>query len=104
MICDLNATPIESGGYRVICQRCGRSARANRPDPRIRCNRTPAPAKPGPCRQIGPEQRRVECDGCKGTVLIKIFACSIHGECTIGRKIDPIACCKGCADYASTET
>lgn len=72
-----------------------------------RCNLRPtAPARQGPdsskslnCIHLGRELRLQECKTCKGHTQVKIFACAIHGECTVsmpiasGKKI-----CWGCAD------
>jgi hypothetical protein len=32
-------------------------------------------------------------------MFIKVFACSIHGECTIGKQLDGVKCCATCGDY-----
>ncbi|HLN29919.1 MAG TPA: hypothetical protein VK395_19405 [Gemmataceae bacterium] len=34
-----------------------------------------------------------ECPTCEGNVKIKLMCCAIFGTCTIGEKIDGIACC-----------
>jgi hypothetical protein len=53
------------------------------------------------CRHKGSEIRRELCPGCRGKVEIKVFTCSIHTECTLGMKIDGIACCDTCNEYES---
>jgi hypothetical protein len=58
---------------------------------------------PGPCDHLGAEVRREDCTGCKGKrTQIKIFDCAVHGECSIGKKLDGVACCAGCKDFATT--
>jgi hypothetical protein len=56
------------------------------------------------CRQLGREVRQEICLGCGGDVRIKIFACSVHGECTLGQPLAGIACCSKCDDYLPAET
>lgn len=62
-----------------------------------------ATARVVPCRHRGAEVRRQDCATCAGKVLLKVFACAVHGECTIGRQHDATACCATCPDY-QTET
>jgi hypothetical protein len=52
-----------------------------------------------PCRHLGEQRRLQECDSCKGPVQIKVLECAIHGECTIGKKLESIACCGTCDNY-----
>lgn len=40
-----------------------------------------------------------ECETCQGSTRIKLFACALHGVCTIGKRIDMLACCAQCGDY-----
>lgn len=46
---------------------------------------------------------RRECGSCRGTVLIKLMSCSVHGECTTYKKLDGVACCQGCVDYSGKQ-
>jgi hypothetical protein len=57
---------------------------------------------PGPCAHLGAEVRRQDCTGCKGKrTQIKVFTCAVHGETTIGKKLESLACCACCKDYQS---
>lgn len=64
----------------------------------------PAPPLPKPkvlCAHLGePTGERRQCPTCSGTVLVKLTACTVHGVCSVGKKIDGIACCVDCSDYA----
>lgn len=53
----------------------------------------------GTCAHLGDETRQQECNGCKGKTRIKVFACEVHGEAMIGKKLDGLACCTACQDY-----
>lgn len=34
------------------------------------------------------------------TVSVKLFACRVHGQCSIAKQLpDGVACCKKCPDY-----
>lgn len=45
--------------------------------------------------------RTEQCASCGGNVQIKVFACSIHKECTLSKKLNGIACCESCKDFSS---
>jgi len=32
-------------------------------------------------------------------VEVKVFSCAIHGECTLGKELPQVTCCKKCNDY-----
>ncbi len=71
---------------------------------RERARRQPAAMLPSPpkaaCVSLGKPTGEVRiCESCKGKVELKVYGCSIHGVCTIGKKVDGVACCKGCGDY-----
>jgi hypothetical protein len=55
-----------------------------------------------PCAHFGSEVRWQPCDACKGNIRIKVFACAVHQETTLSKKLDGLACCAGCKDYAPT--
>ena len=57
------------------------------------------PAKRGPCVHRGEESRREECDTCRGRVKLKVFDCTLHGECTLEKPLVGVATCNDCADY-----
>ena len=57
-----------------------------------------------PCIHLFPVVLRlVECPTCNGSVNLKVFACEKHGECTIGKKLDGLACCATCGDYEASQ-
>mgnify|MGYP001616833252 CR=1 FL=1 len=53
----------------------------------------------GPCAHLGAIVGTVECASCIGRVVLKTFACIMHGECTVLRKVDNMACCGLCQDF-----
>lgn len=61
------------------------------------------PQYEGPCIHQGDELRRELCNSCKAQVLIKIFACSIHGECSLKAGMG-VKCCKACGDYVANSS
>ncbi len=60
-------------------------------------------AKRGPCKHLGDEVRREQCDSCSGKVLLKIFACEVHGECTTQKPLPGVPCCGGCEQYEASQ-
>src|SRR5579863_1457900 len=54
------------------------------------------------CRHLGPEIRRQHCPTCQGHVELKIFACSVHGECALSANAVGVHACPTCPDYADT--
>jgi hypothetical protein len=46
-------------------------------------------------------RREEPCPSCRGAVRLKVFACALHGECTIARSLTGVACCATCPDYES---
>src|SRR5579859_1398849 len=53
------------------------------------------------CIHRGEELRQQDCPSCAGTVKVKIFGCSLHTECSLGKQLTGTACCANCHDYAS---
>lgn len=70
------------------------------PPPRAKAEALPA------CPHLGaPTGETVGCKTCSGTVRLKVFGCSVHGTCTIGKKVAGVAgCCRGCSDRPTTNT
>lgn len=62
------------------------------------------PAVEFPCIQLGERLREQECPTCNGSVLLKVFTCELHGECTLAKTIKDIACCTTCKDYERCPT
>lgn len=64
-----------------------------------------AETKKEPCAHLGEwTGETIPCKTCRGNVFIKILKCSVHGECTIGKKMGDKACCKVCPDYQAVCT
>ena len=82
------------------CVTCGRFINHGigvRPTLELECK--PASEPRLDCRYLGNAVRCQQCESCQGTVRIKIRACELYGECTIGKKLDSIACCAMCDSY-----
>lgn len=47
------------------------------------------------CNQIGEEI----CETCRGKVRIKVFACQVHGMCSLSENLAKLACCVTCPEY-----
>ena len=90
----------EVGNDAMACPLCGWKAPARH----VRRNCPKKKQPPGPCLHLGDSTRQQECDTCAGKTRIKVFTCSIHGECTLGKKLDGLACCAGCKEYEPKET
>lgn len=58
----------------------------------------------GKCSHLGRELRREQCNTCAGRTEIKVLACDVHGECTIGKPIEDVACCAACDKFALSTT
>lgn len=51
------------------------------------------------CARLGPVLGTAECQTCTGRVALKVYACAVHGRCTLGRRADDVpGCCAGCPD------
>ena len=94
----------------IICKICGKAREV--PLPPLRCCGTvyySADANsddprwvPGSlCSHRGESTRVVECKACKGTVKLKVFACDVHGECTLKKNVG-LHVCLGCDDWQAT--
>lgn len=65
--------------------------------------RIPAQARV-PCQHLGkPTGAMQECDTCRGKAKIKLFACAVHGQCSIGKALPGIATCASCQDYSPSK-
>jgi len=49
------------------------------------------------CTHRGQQIRTQECDLCKGNVIVKVFECAIHGECSIRKNVG-VTVCNTCPD------
>lgn len=63
----------------------------------------PKPTATGPtrCKNLGEDTgKQVICQSCGGKVQLKVFQCSVFGECTIGKRTNELACCdRQCEEY-----
>ncbi len=54
----------------------------------------------GPCKFLGPPTGQFrDCPTCSGNVRLKVMGCGVHTTCTVGRKVDGVACCVGCTEF-----
>jgi len=51
----------------------------------------------------GGSVREAVCPSCQGLVRLKVFACTVHTECTLARALGTRACCATCSDYTVSE-
>lgn len=82
---------------RVFWPKCRKKAR--RPGPAGPAVKRP-PAIP-PCAHRGEQVSTIGCEACGGNgkfVQIKVFACAVHEECTLGRTKEKIVNCLECTD------
>lgn len=71
------------------------------PRPIVRTERRAKAPPVAPCVHRGePTGEAIQCPTCEGNVALKVLACTVHGECTVAKKVDGKACCQGCPDYA----
>lgn len=73
--------------------------------PKRNCKQTKSKAQ---CQSLGEYLSMQECETCVGKTHIKLFSCDIHGEATIGKKLEGIACCGiggvcQCPEYAPSK-
>lgn len=54
-----------------------------------------------PCRYRGEELRTEVCRPCGGRIQLKVFECAKFKECTVGKDMPGLACCKNCGSYQS---
>lgn len=63
----------------------------------------PKPTATGPtrCKNLGEDTgKQVICQSCGGKVQLKVFQCSVFGECTIGKRTNELSCCdRQCEEY-----
>ena len=65
-------------------------------------NNKTASKKAPPCIHLGDKTGTRECETCQGSVKIKLYACALHGTCTLGKRIDMLPVCSQCGDYAAS--
>ncbi len=47
-------------------------------------------------------EETVACKPCRGARL-KLYECDVYGKCTIGKKVNEIACCKNCPSFQDVD-
>lgn len=53
------------------------------------------------CKHRGDVMTEKSCPTCKGVVMVKVFACTLHQLCTERKPVAGVTrACKGCEDYA----
>ena len=57
--------------------------------------------KSADCTHRGDELRMEQCKTCQGNVRVKVFACAVHGECTLAKQVGVAVCHPNCPDYES---
>jgi hypothetical protein len=90
----------------ITCPHCGRKSLPNAEAFHCRCQARQKP-KP-PCKFLGkPTSDKIECESCKGKVMLKLSECFIKGRCLPKSKFEkpPTNQCHGCQSYqAKSET
>lgn len=107
MNCDFDTIELSPGHWQHTCRNCGVVRRGpKRRFVRPCRNAPPRPEPRGPCAHRGAELRLEECATCggKGKVKIKVFACALHGECTIGRRVGALALCQACPAWTEANS
>lgn len=56
------------------------------------------------CRHRGLARRTAVCPTCRGHVELHVFACAVHGECTLGKILADLACCARCGDFETASS
>ena len=60
---------------------------------------SPSPPLASPCVHLGPPTgETIACQSCTGQVKIKLFACAVHGQCSLAKPVGR-QCCAGCESY-----
>ena len=93
--------PCGHPGYQPSCRLC--VLYTTRADYRALWDRTPTRPVPRSrdfCLHRGPATGSlVDCPTCAGKVSLKLFACSLHGRCTLEKSVPEFACCRDCPDH-----
>ncbi len=102
---DCKRTARLNTGVRHHCA-CGKVVESPAgPPAHPRPSRPASTASKAVCKHRGDQQRLQWCDPCRGD--IKVFACELYGECTLGKKLDGIACCNDrgvvCPDFTPSK-
>jgi hypothetical protein len=74
--------------YRAIVDARPTRREPKRPARDPRCVHRGGPVGEGPCMS------------CAGRVVVKVFACTVHGTCSIDKAPEGVRTCEGCADHS----
>jgi len=82
------------------CADCGRRTNpTGSPPERIRCIcGSNGAGSRVPCAHLGKLARMAVCSSCNGNVRLKVYACAVHDECSIGQPVEALPCCASCDD------
>lgn len=62
------------------------------------------PRDPTSCTHRGDVVREKKCETCRNKrTTIKVFACAVHGECQIGKRLDGVTSCRDCKDFQAKD-
>jgi hypothetical protein len=92
------------------CWKANNRATSRRPDlsPVANGHATVAAGGPlplPPCVHLGEETRREQCLTCGGRVMLRVLACEVHGEATVGKRLEGVpGCCTDCERYSARKT
>lgn len=112
-LCDYATEPLSDGTFRHTCRRCGTVMISSTENRSTKCTgvlrptvntASPViqPVRAGQCGHLGPQTRLETCPSCGGQkTQIKVFACQVHRECTLGKQLDGLHCCQGCHDFVA---
>ncbi len=92
--CPVVSTQEPDGRWKHWCPQCGRTVIASRPELRQNCQRRPR----GPCRFLLEQNGETPCQTCGGTIMIPLYGCSVHGECSPQRTSPGLPFCGTCPD------
>lgn len=101
--CEYEVTELPSGRVLLTCKVCSFTREWSHPKLVRKCGvqSRPTTHKPrDPCIHRGEVLRTEPCRSCGKRVLVKVFACALHGECTVQKLIGELARCGTCEDYA----
>jgi hypothetical protein len=57
-----------------------------------------------PCVHRRAALREEPCPTCRGSIRLKVFVCTLHGQCTVGWPLTGLAWCATCVDYETEST
>jgi hypothetical protein len=95
MLCQFHITEIEGT---LFCTKCKREQRSKYGPERTHRECRIEEKQTTDCKHRGEELRREQCPSCSGFVQVKVFGCTIHGECTMSKQINDLKTCNTCTD------